>query len=260
MQQNYTIEEKNLERQYLLAENLRPSSIRAFRQIGALPQGAKILDIACGLGETTRLLAAHFPGAQITGLDRDAALINAAKNITAPADCDIAFITGDAEQLPFEDNSFDFVFSRYLLMHVPDVMAILQEMKRVCKPGGIVYAQEPDINASNSYPTSWAYDKLREFFCALFVDGLVGRKLPAYFRQLGLHNLQCQSNVEFEVGRSNLRRLYTLTGEAIGAALLAKQLTTEEEHAAWVKELARMEHDEEAVLLSHPIIIVWGQK
>lgn len=261
MHGNYTIEEKNLERQQMLAENLEPFTVKAFQKIGQLKPGAKILDIACGLGETTRLIASSFDGSVITGLDRDSSLIEAAKSIHAPEGSNIDFITGDAEHLPFADNSFDFVFSRYLLMHVPDPMAILKEMKRVCKPGGIVFAQEPDINSGNTYPESWAYDKLRDYFLALFVDGLVGRKLPAYFSLIELQNLQSHADARFELYKNNrLRRLYTLTGEAIEGALLAKQLTTKEEHREWLDELRRAENDETAVYLSHPVIAVWGTK
>ncbi len=261
MQANYTIAEKNLERQYLLAENLEPFTVKAFQKIGPLKEGAKILDIACGLGETTRLIASSFAGSHITGIDRDNSLIEAAKNIRDAAGGNINFVTGDAEHLPFADNSFDFVFSRYLLMHVPDPIAILKEMKRVCRPGGIVFAQEPDINSGNTYPESWAYDKLRAYFLALFVDGLVGRKLPGYFSLMEMNNLQSQADARFELYKNNrLRRLYTLTGEAIEAALLAKQLTTKEEYDDWIMELNRCENDETAVYLSHPVIAVWGTK
>jgi ubiquinone/menaquinone biosynthesis C-methylase UbiE len=260
MQQHYTIEEKNLERQHLLAAYLQPFTLRAFNTIGQLQPGAKILDVACGLGETTRLIAGHFNGASITGLDRDAGLIEAAKNITNIPGTDVQYVAGDATHLPFEDNSFDIVFSRYLLMHVPDAPAIIKELKRVCKPGGIVFAQEPDISSGTSYPESWAYDKVQEYFQALFVDGFIGRKLPAYFKQAGLHTIQHQGDVFFEVESNKLRRLYTLTGHAIGGALLAKQLTTQGEYDTWLQELERAENDPETVYLSHAVIAVWGSK
>jgi len=258
MQQNYTIEESNLERQHLLAAYLQPFTQRAFNTIGQLQTGAKILDVACGMGETTQLIAGHFAGANITGLDRDEALIEAAKKINDNAK--IQYLTGDATHLPFEDNSFDFVFSRYLLMHVPDAPTIIKELKRVCKAGGIVFTQEPDISSGTSYPESWAYDKVQEYFIALFVDGLIGRKLPAYFRREGFSNIQHQGDVSFEVESNTLRRLYTLTGHAIGGALIAKQLTTQEEYNNWIKELERAENDADTVYLSHAVIAVWATK
>jgi len=259
MSGQYTIDEKNHERQYLLAKNLQPLTQRALQHI-KLPQNIKVLDVACGMGETTRLLAKHFNGADITGADIDGVLVQTAKTITAQSGDNINFITADATQLPFEDNTFDVVFSRYLLMHVPSPLTILLEMKRVCKPGGIVFAQEPDINSSGSHPHSWAYDKVKEYFNALFIDGLIGRKLPAYFKQAGLHNLQYHADIAFEVHTNDLRRMYTLTAEALEGALLAKKLSTKEEHTAWVNELRRVENDADAVHLTHPVIAVWGTK
>ncbi len=257
---NYTIDEKNLERQQLLAANLAPLTGRALQCIHLPQKDARILDIACGIGETSRLLAKHFAGAAITAMDIDNNLVQTAKSISVKENANIEFINADATNLPFEDNSFDLVFSRYLLMHVPDAVTILREMKRVCKPGGIVFAQEPDINASNSYPASWAYDKIKEYFLALFVDGLIGRKLPAYFNQIELQNTGSHADVVFEVNKNTVRRMYRLTAEALENALLAKKLATKNEHAAWVAELERIENDASTVVLTHPAIAVWGTK
>ena len=65
---SYTIEEKNLERQHLLAEFLNPVSLNALKNI-SLPKEATILDIGCGLGDTTLMLNERFPNSNITGLD-----------------------------------------------------------------------------------------------------------------------------------------------------------------------------------------------
>src|SRR5882724_10709391 len=181
----YTIEEKNLERQHLLAQYLEPLTLHALETI-SLPKGAKILDIGCGIGQTTRLLAKRFPGTCLTGLDGDDALINAAKEMTGQLSSTMDFITADALQLPFADKSFDLVFARYCLHHIPAAQEALAEMKRVCKTGAIVFAQEPDINFLQSYPESWAYPKMKEFTNELFADAFLGRKLINYFRLLEL--------------------------------------------------------------------------
>ena len=76
-----------------------------------------------------------------------------------------------------------------------------------------------------------------------------------------MNSRQSQADARFELYQNNrLRRLYTLTGEAIEGALLTKQLTTKEEHGEWLEELRRAENDETAVYLSHPVIAVWGIK
>ncbi|HVX50288.1 MAG TPA: methyltransferase domain-containing protein [Chitinophagaceae bacterium] len=258
MQAQYTIDEHNFERQYLLAKMLAPLSLQALQKV-PLTQGAAILDVACGIGETSRLLHKHFENVSVTGADLDNSLVQAARAQTPPG-LAVNFVAADASYLPFNDNSFDMVFSRYLLMHVPEAAVILREMKRVCKPGGIVFAQEPDISSSTCYPHSWAYDKIVEYFNALFVDGLVGRKLPALFSNAELRNINHSTGVAFEVADNSLRRMYTLTGEALEDALLSKRIATRQEYTAWVNELKRVEHDTGTVHLTHPVVAVWGVK
>src|SRR5438045_19120 len=131
----YTIEETDLERQHLLAQFLEPVSLNALANI-SLPKHATILDIGCGLGDTTLMLNERFPNSTITGLDGDASLIETAieeKKLLHP---NLDFVCADALRLPFEDNSFDFVFTRCCLHHLPSAMDGIKEMKRVCKPGG----------------------------------------------------------------------------------------------------------------------------
>ena len=183
----YTIEETNLERQHLLARFLNPFTIRALENI-SLKKGSQILDLGCGLGDTSLMLSNFFEGTYVTGLDQDEALIEAA-TAANELHSNMKFLTGDALELPFEDNSFDFVFCRYLLHHIPGAFAVLEEMKRVCKPGGIVFAHEYDANSFLSYPESWAYPKLRELTSLLFADAQIGRKLPGYFRKLKLEKI-----------------------------------------------------------------------
>jgi ubiquinone/menaquinone biosynthesis C-methylase UbiE len=190
----YTIEEVNLERQHLLALMLESTSLHALETI-SLPAGSTILDLGCGLGETTEMLSKRFPGTHLTGLDQNETLIQAARETKIKPGSYMQFIEGNALHLPFEDNSFDFVFTRYLLHHIPDAMAVLEEMKRVCKTGGIVFAQEPDVNSLQSYPENWAYPKMKEFVNLLFADALIGRKLFSFFRSLQLKKIAHRAEV-----------------------------------------------------------------
>jgi SAM-dependent methyltransferase len=96
-----------------------------------LPQpGERLLDVATGTGWTARLIAAS--GAQVTGIDIGAGVIEAARAL-APA---IDFRIGDAEALPFGDASFDGVISTFGVMFVARPQVAAQELTRVCKKGG----------------------------------------------------------------------------------------------------------------------------
>src|SRR5205085_9433658 len=117
----YTIEETDLERQHLLAELLKPVSLNALKNI-SLPKHATILDIGCGLGDTTLMLNERFPNSTITGLDGDVSLIETAIEEKKSLHSNLNFVCGDALHLPFDDESFDFVFTRYCLNHLASAL------------------------------------------------------------------------------------------------------------------------------------------
>ncbi len=255
----YTIEETDLERQHLLAEFLNPISLKALLTI-SLPADANILDIGCGLGDTTLLLNERFPNSIITGLDGDAALIEIANEEKTLLHTNLNFICGDALALPFDDNSFEFVFCRYILHHIPDAVAAIKEMKRVCKPGGIVFAQDPDANFFQSYPESNAYPIFKEVVNSLFANATIRRKLMHYFKSTGLKDVTYDAQLILADHTYVLKKFYRMTAQAMSKSILQKKLMNEEQLDEWIKELAGIEHDENAILLTHPIIAVWGIK
>src|SRR5258708_26122191 len=259
LKMTYTIEETDLERQHLLAQLLEPVSLRALENI-SLKKGSQILDLGCGLGDTTLLLSDFFTGTYATGLDQDAALIKAANEEKKLLHANLYFVCGDALALPFDDNSFDFVFCRYLLHHIPDAVAAMEEMKRVCKPGGIVFAQEYDANFFQSHPESDAYPKWIEIINNLFADVHIGRKMIHYFRNLALKNIAHDAQVILADHKSVLKKIFLMTAKALSKAILEKKLLTQKQLDDWIKELEIIERNEDAIVLTHPIIAVWGTK
>lgn len=113
----------------------------------------KILDIGCGPGTITADLATYVPEGHVTGLDMvDDVLPGAQKLAASRGITNIDFVTGDANALAYEDGAFDVVFCHQVLQHVRDPVAVLKEMKRVCRQGGIVAAREADYAAFMWYP------------------------------------------------------------------------------------------------------------
>lgn len=96
--------------------------------------GERILDVATGTGWAARLIAAR--GARVTGLDLHADLIDGAKACAAQARLDIGFHVGDAEALPYGDQSFDGVISTFGVMFCSKPEAAAAELARVCRKGG----------------------------------------------------------------------------------------------------------------------------
>jgi len=106
------------------------------RFLGLLPpiRGLQGLDLGCGEGSNTRLLAQR--GARMRALDVAPTFIRHARAAEAAAPLGIDYVVGDATALPYPDADFDFLTAFMVLMDVPDLAAVLREAHRVLRPGG----------------------------------------------------------------------------------------------------------------------------
>jgi ubiquinone/menaquinone biosynthesis C-methylase UbiE len=101
-----------------------------------LKPGMKVLDIACGTGNQS--IPAARTGAQVTGLDIAPNLLEQARQRAASENLKIDFIEGDAEKLPYPAGQFDVVLSMFGAMFAPRPEVVASELKRVCRPGGLI--------------------------------------------------------------------------------------------------------------------------
>lgn len=102
----------------------------------APPRDARWLDIGCGTGAFSRLIAQHCAPTSLSGIDPSAAQIDFARAQLPAADLRVA----DSMALPFADAAFDVVASALVLHFIPDRGKAFAEMKRVVRPGGVVSA------------------------------------------------------------------------------------------------------------------------
>ncbi len=98
--------------------------------------GMKVLDVACGSGNLA--IVAAKKGADVTGVDIADNLVEAAKRRAGTEGLNIKFEQGDAEALPYEDNTFDLVMTMFGAMFAPRPDVTAGELVRVCKPGGTI--------------------------------------------------------------------------------------------------------------------------
>ncbi|MEO1231399.1 MAG: methyltransferase domain-containing protein [Myxococcota bacterium] len=105
------------------------------------PRGLRILDAGCGVGGSARHLARRF-AAQVDGVTLSPVQKRIADDLTQAAglDDDVRVHVADANRTPFEDGTFDLVWSLESGEHMPDKSAFLQECLRVLRPGGRLIA------------------------------------------------------------------------------------------------------------------------
>lgn len=113
--------------------------IAALSRVPADGKVARVLDIACGVGQGTIKLKDRFPDAEVTGLDVAAPVLRYAHMRSAELGSDVDYVQGLAEDMPFDSASFDMVVS-YIFFHelpVEVTRGVLAEVYRVLRPGGV---------------------------------------------------------------------------------------------------------------------------
>ena len=125
-----------------LSDLLRESTIRSAIQALKLPSGSRGLDAGCGIGSNTLLLSeAVGPGGHVIGLDLSSEFLIIARKLAKKSGLSeqISFQEGNVNQLPFDDDSFDWALSVDCVGYAPlEPLPLVKELARVVKPGGSV--------------------------------------------------------------------------------------------------------------------------
>ncbi len=107
----------------------------------------RVLDVGCGEGRHVHAAALENVAA-VVGLDLERSNLTAAREdyeeyIAPESDVPVSFLSGDALRLPFADGAFDVVCCTEVLEHLPDYESALDELRRVCAPGGTLAVSVP---------------------------------------------------------------------------------------------------------------------
>jgi SAM-dependent methyltransferase len=119
------------------------------------PDGAVVLEAACGVGAQTRMISQRNPNVRFVSVDlSEKSLSTATKVIESLGINNVEFRHADVFDLPFDDDQFDHVFVCFLLEHLAEPLIALRELKRVLKPGGTITVIEGDHGSTYFYPDS----------------------------------------------------------------------------------------------------------
>ena len=160
-----------------------------------LRPGAQVLDVGCGPGTITADLARLVgPDGRVTGVDAAPGVLDQARAHAAQRGLEnVEFTTADVHDLAHPDDSFDVVHAHQVLQHVGDPVIALREMRRVCRPGGIVAARDADYAAMFWYPELPVLDDWSDLYQRVARSGGgepdAGRRLRYWAQQAGFSDV-----------------------------------------------------------------------
>ena len=220
-------------------------------------QGKVVLDIACGEGYGSRLLA--DVAAKVVGVDISLeAVHHAAKKYTHPR---LVFVQGSATAIPLADDSVDLVISFETIEHLAEHEAMLAEIRRVLRPGGMLCISSPDKyeysdvpGYANEYHVKELYrdefeDLLKRYFSHIQIQGqrvvfssVMGSEHDSAFVSWDKSGPESRA-----VGLSEAEYIIALAGDQPASPLPSSVLKTQVEQSNRVRELKlRMSDDLEA--------------
>lgn len=162
----------------------RPATVRLAELVG-FSGSERVLDVGSGLGGPSRYIAWRY-GCRVSGIDLTAEFCRVAEMLTRLTRLvgRVDYRQGNALDLPFDDASFDIVWSQNAAMNIADRDRLYGEMRRVLKPGGKLALQEVAIGPGGDphYPVQWAREPGTSF---LLTQEATRQKLEAVgFREL----------------------------------------------------------------------------
>jgi SAM-dependent methyltransferase len=229
-----------------------------------LRAGMSCLDMGCGGGDVTLKMAA-LVGAegQVVGVDRDQSVLQLARQEADKQDLPVTFRRLEAEELA-EESTYDLVFARYLLSHLPRPQRTLEAMVRAARPGGRLVLEDVFFPGHICYPSNAAFDRFVELYQAVARekeggDAAIGVRLLGMALEAGLVDVRVGLVVPtFREGEG--KWVTRVTMEHIRGAVVGAGLASDSEVDKVVDELGRLADDDRTLMSIAPTFQVWGRK
>jgi len=223
-----------------------------FLERAGLAAGMRVAEFGCGTGMITREIARQVgASASVVGIDISPEQIGTARELSArPEYTGIEYRTASAYETGLEESSFDFVYSRFMLMHIQFPEQALAEMHRVLKPRGALAVEDGDFDSPFCDPPSAAFDRCFDLYRQMGsrenANFDIGRRLASLVRAQNF----CVRSVSLAqpvVVGGEAKRLPEWTLEEIAAGVLEAGLASKAEMAALTTEMQRLASDETVV-------------
>ena len=168
---------------------------------GGLQPGMRVLDLASSPGFIRRHIASELgPKGEVVGVDLNDKLLAVANHVAAAwnetddtSHAGLSFQKGNAYQLDFADDSFDFVYARFLFQHLEQPLDAIAEIRRVLKPGGRFAIADIDDSVFSILPEPPGLIDMLALASAAQAkrggDRQIGRKLTYYLKKAGFEDI-----------------------------------------------------------------------
>ncbi len=224
-----------------------PDTEKLLERAGIRP-GLRAADIGSGIGVVSCWMARNVaPGGEVVGVDISEEQVRVAARRAAQMKIDnVTFVTATSDATGLERASFDLVYARFLLMHLPNPEATLNEMAALLRPGGTLVVEDGDFEGPYCSPRSSAYERCFELYRAGVrlsgADPLIGLRLTNMVLNAGFS--RCDVSIAQPVLREGeAKRLPEWTLVEARDKLIEAGLTTDEEITAIAVQLRRLAAD-----------------
>jgi ubiquinone/menaquinone biosynthesis C-methylase UbiE len=261
---NYVLRggEKGGERLRLLARAVWPTTKNFLRRLGLRP-GMQCLDVGCGIGAVTLKLARRVGAAgKVVGIDLDERCLGLARQEASRHHLPATFRAESVTDLA-DESSYDLVYSRFLLTHLPEPQRAVERLVQATRAGGLVAVEDIEFAGHFCHPACPAFDRYVSLYQQAVLrkggDPNIGPRLVGLLMDAGLKQVTL-SVVQPAFRKGPGKRMAQVTLEHIREAVVEAGLSSPGEVDAVVADLDQFAKNPRTIISLPRIFQVWGRK